>query len=137
MVAYVDSSVLLRIVLGEPEPLREFSQIKYAVSSELIRVECLRTMDRYRVRSALSEADYLEVIGVIHKLLSDIEQVKVTSLVLNRAAQSYPISLGTLDAIHLTTCLLYGERVREKVILCSHDETLKRAGRSMGIEVLG
>jgi len=41
---YIDSSVLLRVILGEPEPLASWDQIDAAVSSELIRLECLRTI---------------------------------------------------------------------------------------------
>ena len=46
MNVYVDSSVLLRIVLGERDRLRIWPTITNAVSSELIRLECLRTIDR-------------------------------------------------------------------------------------------
>jgi hypothetical protein len=36
---YLDSSVLLRVILGEPEPLASWPRIDVVVSSELIRVE--------------------------------------------------------------------------------------------------
>jgi hypothetical protein len=54
---YVDSSVLLRVVLGEPGRLRIWPRITTAVSSELIRLECLRTIDRARLRLGLDDVD--------------------------------------------------------------------------------
>lgn len=44
---------------------------------------------------------------------------------------------GHLDAIHLSTCLLYQERANKKLVLCTHDEALRKAGLAMGLAVLG
>ena len=49
MRVYVESSVLLRIVLGERDRLREWSRITEAMTSDITRVECLRTLDRLRL----------------------------------------------------------------------------------------
>ncbi len=55
MDAYVDSSVLLRVILGEPGRLATWANIDRAVSSELLRLECLRTIDRARIRLGLTD----------------------------------------------------------------------------------
>ena len=52
MIAYLDASVLLRVVLGQPNKLKEWSQIEAAVASALVEVECLRMLDRLRLRGA-------------------------------------------------------------------------------------
>lgn len=49
MNAYLDSSVLLGILLSQPDPLREFSRYGQKIASSLVEVECLRTLDRMRV----------------------------------------------------------------------------------------
>ena len=49
MIAYVDSSVLLRVVFGEANSLREWKKVTRAVSSQLIVTETLRTLDRVRI----------------------------------------------------------------------------------------
>lgn len=49
MIAYLDSSVLLRVILGQANALREWSAIEGGVVSALVEVECLRTLDRLRV----------------------------------------------------------------------------------------
>ena len=55
MTVYVDSSVLLRFVFGERRQLREWPAITRAVSSTLVRLECLRVIDRARLRSRLPD----------------------------------------------------------------------------------
>ena len=49
MIVYADSSVLLRLVLGQTDALAEWKQVGVAISSALAEVECLRTLDRLRL----------------------------------------------------------------------------------------
>ena len=57
MLAYVDSSVVLRMILFEqPSPLAEWDQIDLAVSSTLLAVECHRSLDRYWREDRLSDS---------------------------------------------------------------------------------
>ena len=133
---YLDTSVLLRVLFDEPNRLDEFDEISSAVSSEILRVECLRSADRYRIRNDLSEGEYVVRVELIQKFLKGIELLKLSAEILGRASQSFPLSIGTLDALHLSTCLAYRDR-HEDLVLCSHDESLKKAARAMGIEVKG
>jgi hypothetical protein len=57
MIAYVDSSVLLRKVLGQPGSLKEWRSIQTGVASALVETECLRTLDRPRLRANLPDRD--------------------------------------------------------------------------------
>ena len=111
--------------------------LSHGISSELLRVECLRTLDRYRIANKLEEEDFLSRAELIHFSLKRIELFKMNSEVLARASQSFPASLGTLDAIHLSTCLLYQQRENAEIVLCSHYEGLKKAAKALGIDVLG
>src|SRR5207245_124174 len=54
---YVDSSVLLRVITGEPGRLRIWSRITVPISSELVRLECLRTIDRARIQLRLGDEE--------------------------------------------------------------------------------
>ena len=54
MIAYLDTSALLRLVLREPGALEEVRAWKALVSSELLAVESLRTIDRLRLQGDLS-----------------------------------------------------------------------------------
>lgn len=58
MKAYVDTSVLLRIVLEEPDPLREWSEIQIGLTSALLRVECCRTLDRLVRDGKITDEQY-------------------------------------------------------------------------------
>ena len=57
MIAYLDTSALLRLVLREPGALEEVPSCDALVSSELLAVESLRAIDRLRLQGALSLDD--------------------------------------------------------------------------------
>jgi predicted nucleic acid-binding protein len=133
---YVDSSVLLRVVLGEPHRLRAWSSITRALSSELLRIECLRTLDRARVRGGMTDSVVSERRAAILEQLGVFDLIRLEPRVLERAAESFPTSLGTLDAIHLASALLAKRDVPD-LVLATHDAQLAMAARSVGFEVLG
>ena len=54
MNAYLDSSVVLRVVLGQPGRWRDWRSVRLGIGSGLVEVECLRTLDRLRLEGALS-----------------------------------------------------------------------------------
>ena len=115
MIAYVDASVLLRVALGQRDSLPEWSSIERGVSSALVTVESLRTLDRLRPRVKLADSEVAARRAKILELIASLEVVDIDSVVLDRAAQPMPTELGTLDAIHLATALLWkemSERIR-------------------------
>ena len=137
MIAYVDSSVMLRRVLGQPEALREWRSIDTPVASALVEVECLRTLDRLRLRGRFSDADLARRREVVFELLRRFEIVEVGRPVLARAALPLPTALGTLDAIHLATAALWRENQGAEMTLATHDTALATAARASGFSVIG
>lgn len=137
MNAYVDSSVLLRKVLRQPGSLREWAAIGTGVVSALAETECLRTLDRLRLRVGLSDAELARRRQAVFRLLESVEVVEVTSAVLARAAQPLPTELGTLDAIHLATALLWREHGGDDLVMATHDAALATAARACGLTVIG
>jgi predicted nucleic acid-binding protein len=103
---YVDASILLRVVLGQSNALADWRKIRRGISSTLIRTECLRTLDRLRLTSALSDVDMSRHRAKLISVLNAMDLVELDASVLSRAEQPMPTSLGTLDAIHLATALL-------------------------------
>jgi predicted nucleic acid-binding protein len=101
--AYLDASVLLRLVLRQAGALAEWSTIRHGVASALVEVECLRTLDRLRLRADVSDRDIALRRETVFRLLEAVEVVHPTRAILARAAQPVPTDLGTLDAIHLLT----------------------------------
>jgi len=136
MTVYLDSSVVLRLVLGEPSPLLAEGRLDGGATSELLEVECLRTLDRLR----LARPERAHELGVaraaIYDLVRSLAIVEVNRAVLERASHPLPVPLGTLDAIHLATALLYREQDDPEVSIATHDAQLGLAARAMGFTVI-
>jgi predicted nucleic acid-binding protein len=137
VIAYVDSSVLLRVVLGQAGALKEWRTIRDGVASALVQVECLRTLDRLRLRLALPDREIALRRETVFRLLEAIELVEPNRPILTRAAQPLPTELGTLDAIHLATATLWREATGADLVMATHDVALGTAARSCGLRVLG
>jgi len=128
--------VLLRVVLGERGRLREWSRSRRWISSELIRLEGLRTIDRARLRLRLPDRAVAARRAAFLEHLRAFDLVRLQPAVLERAEGSFPTSLGTLDALHLASALLVRERF-EDILFATHDEELAVAATAMGFHVLG
>jgi predicted nucleic acid-binding protein len=137
VIAYLDSSVLLRKVLGQPGALRQWASIRTPVASALVETECLRTLDRLRLRTALSDTELARRRATVFELLESVQVIDVTAQVLARAAQPLPTELGTLDAIHLATALLWREHGAADIVMATHDAALATGARACGLPVVG
>lgn len=136
MNAYIDSSVVLRVVLGQRDRLRSWSKITSAVASELVPLECLRTVDRARIRLGLADAVVAERRQALIEAIETFTLIPITPTVLETAARPFPTLLGSLDAIHLASALLARER-SEELVLATHDAELAIAARASGFTVHG
>ena len=136
MIAYVDSSVVLRIVLGQPDPLPEWSHLERAISSELLRVECLRALDRLRIRAGLDDRTVAERRAALLETLDAIDLVALDAGVLTRAAEPFPTLIRTLDALHLASALAVREEV-PSIVFLTHDVKLGLAAAATGFDVRG
>jgi predicted nucleic acid-binding protein len=137
MIAYVDSSVVLRIVLGQSGRLRQWKDVTDAVVSALVEVECLRTLDRLRLREAVPEREVALRREAVYQLLGEMYEILPDKAVLSRAAQPLPNALGTLDAIHLASAMLWREQQAAELVMATHDEALALAARACGMDVIG
>ena len=137
MTAYIDWSVLLRIVLGQKGRLKEWKSIREGVASALVELECLRTLDRLRLSHGLSGDDLGIRREAVFCLIGELVLVEMPREVLGRAAQPFPTFLGTLDAIHLSTALLWRERGVTDLVMATHDAALGAGARACGPSVVG
>ena len=137
MIAYVDASVLLRVALGQANALPEWREIERGVSSALVTTESLRTLDRLRLRAKLGDREVAKRRGAILSLIASLELVEIDALVLDRAAQPMPTELGTLDAIHLATALLWKEMANTDLVMATHDDALAVGAQAHGLSVVG
>jgi len=137
MIAYIDSSVLLRVALGQPNALPEWRDIERGVSNALVATESLRTLDRVRLRANLSDIEVARRRATILALIDSLELVEIDSGVLDRAAQPMPTELGTLDAIHLASALLWRDTQVADPVMATHDKALALAAQAHGLKVVG
>lgn len=135
MKAYLDSSAILRLILGEPGRIRDWNLFRVMVTSDLAEVECLRTIDRLRLHYHLPESEVAIRREDLFRLLGAMERVEISRAILKRASEPFPVTLGTLDAIHLATALLWQEERQSDLIMATHDQALAQAAKAFGMKV--
>ncbi len=70
-------------------------------------------------------------------LVGSLELVEVDPMILEHAAQPMPTELGTLDAIHLATALLWKEMTKRDLVMATHDGALALGAQAHGLRVVG
>jgi predicted nucleic acid-binding protein len=134
---YIDTSALLRLVLREPGALDELLSYGQLVSSELIAVESCRTIDRLRLQGSLTTEEAATRLETVREWLEAIDLILLRPPVLRRASEPLPTPLGTLDAVHLATALIWRDRMESALVMATHDSALGLAARTFGFEVRG
>lgn len=136
MRVYFDSSVILRVVLGERGRLAEWSRTSEAVTSEVTRVECLRVLDRFRLAGEMTERELVRRRATAMTVLSGFELVRLNRAVLDRAAAPFPIQIRTLDALHVASALLVRAQY-PALRFATHDADLGATALAEGLPVIG
>ena len=75
--------------------------------------------------------------ATIISLINSLELIEIDSTVLERAAQPMPTELGTLDAIHLASALLWKDVAGVEPVMATHDAALGLAAQAHGFQVIG
>jgi hypothetical protein len=75
--------------------------------------------------------------AIVADWLEAVDLVLLQRPILARASEPLPIPLGTLDALHLATALVWRDRIRRTLVMATHDDGLALAARSFGLQVLG
>jgi predicted nucleic acid-binding protein len=138
--AYLDSSVLLRQILEQTPKLREWDDLIVGMTSQLARVECLRTIDRLHVEKRATDENIAVSRERIDSLFRRLHILPLDSPVLMRASEPFPTSITTLDALHLATALRYRESQPDDeppIYFATFDRALAIAARATGFRVLG
>ncbi|MFQ5852343.1 MAG: type II toxin-antitoxin system VapC family toxin [Candidatus Binatia bacterium] len=136
MTIYLDTSVVLRVLFQEPNPVKVWGKWDRAYSSSLWRVEALRTVDRLRLSGDLSDREVADLAGDIRIVHESLLIQPLNDSILQRASESFPTAVGPLDALHLSTALAIREFDKLDLFL-THDLRLGTAARSLGLEVDG
>lgn len=135
MIVYIDSSVAVRAILGEPGILA-WDDWERAYSSTLLLIEVGRALQRVspgggdlpgaEARRAAAFAEFRNLIGII-PLSEDIARV---------AAGPFPLPVKALDAIHVATALSVAKD-EPLLVFATHDRQQGAAAEAMGLAVVG
>ena len=136
MKVYLDTSVVLRVLFREPNPVSIWRKWDKAYSSSLWRVEALRTVDRLRLLHEISDSEVADLVREVQFVHETLAIHPLDERIMQRASETFPTVIGTLDAIHLATAISVRESEAIDLLL-THDTQLGTAARSLGFEVLG
>lgn len=136
MTVYLDTSVVLRRILNQPGRIQNWGQWGLALTCELTRVEARRVIDRMRIQQKLRDTDVAELLVLLAATLMPVSILELQPALLERAAQPFPTTLGTLDAIHLASAMLWRERTGEDLTFFTHDLQLAVAAQACGLAVV-
>jgi predicted nucleic acid-binding protein len=134
---YVDSSVVLRLLLGQPRPLAGWGKWQRAYASEVLGLEARRTIDRLRLAGAYRDDDVAAAQDELRRIEATLGRIALSRPVLRRAALPMATAVRTLDAIHLASALLLAERRRGPVVFATHDTRQAAAARALGFDCVG
>jgi uncharacterized protein len=126
LVAYLDSSALIKLVVPEPEsaPLRaELAAWTRHATSALARTEVIRAAARVDPAARALAGRVVQAVSLI----------AVTDNILDRAAGLEPRALRSLDALHLASALSL-EAVLGAVV--TYDTRLAEAAEAAGLDVV-
>ena len=137
MIAYVDSSVLVRYVLLQPNRLAGLASFEQLVTSQVTQLECLRTLDKARIEDRLIPDEIIARSAALFSQLRRMRRVAVSRSILDRGGSSFPLPVKALDAIHLATALQFREREQPDLMFATHDRQQAKAAVAMGFEVIG
>ncbi|MCK5803746.1 MAG: PIN domain-containing protein [Lentisphaeria bacterium] len=136
MTVYLDTSVVLRVLLGQPRKISCWGRWDKAWSSRLWHAEALRTADRLRLTGEIDDPQVVRLRTDIDLVDQTLHVVTLTDAIWLRAEESFPTVVGTLDGIHLATALRLRHHSAIDLFL-THDQQLGLAARSLGFTVEG
>ena len=136
MNVYLDTSVVLRVLFREPNPIDLWGKWDRAFSSALWRIEALRTVDRLRLMHEITDIEVSDLVRDIQIAHETLAIRPIDERILQRASETFPTIVGTLDAIHLATAIFIRESDKVDFLL-THDSQFGTAARSVGFHVRG
>lgn len=136
MVGYLDSSVLLRHILIGDAAIHHIQAMSRVVSSEFLEIECRRVIHRYRMEGNLDDEGFITAVERLEEVLSAVSLLAFSPKVKRLTMGSFPVSVKTLDAIHLASALVFTEaRPGEKLLVFSFDAGINRCAQALGFGV--
>jgi predicted nucleic acid-binding protein len=126
-VAYLDTSAVVKLLMEEAETRslrRRLAAWPKRASAALLTVELIRTIRR---------AGLPRLLGDARRQLAALSVIALDDELLARAADLEPVSLRSLDAIHLAAAVGLGTDLAAVV---TYDRRMRDAAEALGLPVL-
>jgi predicted nucleic acid-binding protein len=136
---YVESSALLTWLLGEPQAQIVISTLNRAqtvMTSVLSIVEIERALNRAEYNRLLNSGQAQKIRGMAERSKTGWILMEISEEVRLRAGRIFPVEpVRTLDAIHLSTALIF-MRAFPDLTLLSFDNRILENAQPLGINLL-
>jgi predicted nucleic acid-binding protein len=136
VIVYLDTSVVLRHLFGQPEAL-DAAGWQRAYSSEILGLEARRAIDRLRLESSLDDDSVARAHEALAHAERSIHSLLLARPILRRAALPMPTVVKTLHAIHLASALIVQEHTGDNLTFATHDSQQATCARALGLKILG
>ena len=133
MIAFVDTSVVLRFVLEGDISLHHAFAATITACSELVWIESMRVAQRLRLDGRLDDKNLAEAVSRIAACYSSFRVYLLDEEIKQTAAGPFPTVIGTLDALHLA-CARRAARhyPGETLLVFSYDRQMNLCARAFG-----
>ena len=134
MDVYLDSTIVIRQLLGTGNRWEGWGKWEKAYASMLLRTECNQAANRMRAAGKIDDVQRARLGTWIETVCSSIVLIPVTEGVLRRAGEPLPADPGILRSIHLATMLELQAAHGVTCAIATDDDALVRAAASLGFE---
>jgi predicted nucleic acid-binding protein len=133
LIAFVDTSVVLRFVLEGDISLHQAFAATVTACSELLWIESMRVAQRLRLDGGLNDQSLAEAVSRISDCYSGFRVYLLDEEIKQAAAGPFPTVIGTLDALHLA-CARRAARHHpgETLLVYSFDRQMNLCSRALG-----
>jgi predicted nucleic acid-binding protein len=133
VIAFVDTSVVLRYVLEGDIALHQAFAATVTACSELLWIESMRVTQRLRLDGALDDKNLAEAVSRINACYASFRVYLLDEEIKQSAAGPFPTVVGTLDALHLACARRCAKHYPGQTLLAySYDKQMNLCARALG-----
>jgi predicted nucleic acid-binding protein len=133
LIAFVDTSVVLRFVLEGDIALHHAFAATVTACSELLWIESMRVAQRLRLDGALSDHGLAEAVRRLSACYASLRVYLIDDGIKQAAAGPFPTVIGTLDALHLACARrASSEAPDETLLVFSYDKQMTMCAQALG-----
>ena len=135
VIYYLDTSAFLEWLFKDNADFKR-PQGEDIITSDLLRIETHRTFHRLRLENKINDNEFVRLEKIFINFWESIHVIFPDEEILNIATKAFPTLIGTLDAIHLATAILFQEKKKVKLTIITNDKQLATTGEACGFTVV-